>query len=508
MNVRIPSLAALAVLAAACADGGTPSSAPPIPASTLSQSQVTPVFVAGNISGPAAQVCNASPVNTTGGYWFGYKVEGAVDGGEGGVATMVSTDGRYLSWSAAANLLVQAVLVKGGTNQHIYGYGGTFSGDAELVSPLNAGGNVPTISHYIVCYTAQLGVSKTATTSFDREYTWGIGKTADASALTLTPNESHPVNYAVQLSAAWADHNHAVAGTITVVNPAPVAVEITAVTDQLSSGESPQPDCGVEMPYSLPAGGTLGCTYASGLANADPRTNTASAATATPGVQGGSGQAAVAFGAPTSQTDACVALSDTYAGAGLPAQVCYTDLTGGTRTWSYARVVGPFGVGTYTVANTASFATPRDVQGSATADVVVTVPATGCTLTQGYWKNHADPNSRRYDPTWNYLPQSSATVFASSGQSWLTVFRTAPAGNGYYTLAHQYMAARLNGLAGAGTTPAVDAALAGAAVFFSGRNPATKLTSAEKASAQTWAGLLAQYNEGSVGPGHCSEPTN
>ena len=256
----------------------------------------------------------------------------------------------------------------------------------------------------------------------------------------------------------------------------------------------------------MPPGGTLTCTYASTLPDAAARTNTASAATSTPGVHGGSGEAAVAFGAPTSHTDPCVALADTYAGAGLPAQVCYADLTGGARTWTYVRLVGPFGVGTHTVGNVASFTTPRDIQSSATANVVVTVPATGCTLTQGYWKNHADPNGRRYDPTWNYLSAGSATLFASSGQSWLAVFRTPPAGNAYYTLAHQYMAARLNRLAGAGSTPAVDAAMGSAAAFFSGRNPAVKLTSAEKGSATTWAGVLASYNEGTTGPGHCSEP--
>lgn len=506
MNARIPSLAALAVLAAACADGGTPAAPPSPVGSAPSLAQVTPLFVGGNISGNADQVCNAAPVNNTGGHWFGYKVEGAVAGGEGGIGTTVSADGRYLSWTAGPQHLVQSVVVKGGTGQHIYGYGGAFSGDAGLVSPLNSGGNVPTISHYIVCYTVRLAVGKTAVTSYDREYTWGIAKTADPTALTLTPNESHPITYAVQLTAAWADRNHAVAGTITVANPAPVAVTLTGVADQLSSGETPAPDCGVEMPYSLPPGGTLTCTYSTPLADAAARTNTASAATSTPGVQGGSGQAAVAFGAPTNHIDACVALSDTYSGAGLPAQVCYADLTNGTRTWSYSRVVGPFGVGTYTVGNTASFATPRGVQGSATASVVVTVPATGCTLTQGYWKNHADPASRRYDPTWNYLSQGSATLFASSGQSWLTVFRTAPAGNAYYTLAHQYMAARLNHLAGAGSTPAVDAAMASSWAFFSGRNPAVKLTSAEKSNATTWAGVLAQYNEGATGPGHCSEP--
>ena len=77
-------------------------------------------------------------------------------------------------------------------------------------------------------------------------------------------------------------------------------------------------------------------------------------------------------------------------------------------------------------------------------------------------------------------------------------------GNAYVNLAHQYMAARLNVLAGASTTPQVDAALAWATTFFSTYTPSSTLTKAVKNQALAYAALLDDYNNGVIGPGHCS----
>jgi hypothetical protein len=44
------------------------------------------------------------------------------------------------------------VLVKGGPAYSVYQYGTPVSSDGNLSSPENGGGNIPTISHYTVCY--------------------------------------------------------------------------------------------------------------------------------------------------------------------------------------------------------------------------------------------------------------------------------------------------------------------------------------------------------------------
>lgn len=115
-------------------------------------------------------------------------------------------------------------------------------------------------------------------------------------------------------------------------------------------------------------------------------------------------------------------------------------------------------------------------------------PSTGCTLTQGFWKNH--PADWPIDPN---------TAFFSSGQSWMEVLNTSPKGNPYYILAHQYIAAYLNVASGAGAPTAVQDAMSDAEDYFNG------ITSPNRATLIGWAELLDSYNNGLTGPGHCGD---
>ena len=53
------------------------------------------------------------------------------------------------------------------------------------------------------------------------------------------------------------------------------------------------------------------------------------------------------------------------------------------------------------------------------------------------------------------------------------------------------------------STPAVNTALAGATAFFAVYTPGSTLSDAVRAQAIAYAGTLADYNEGDIGPGHC-----
>ena len=136
----------------------------------------------------------------------------------------------------------------------------------------------------------------------------------------------------------------------------------------------------------------------------------------------------------------------------------------------------------------------------------------GCTLTQGYWKTHSTygPASKP-DATWNLLPGGAGpnTVFFLSGASWYQVFWTAPAGNAYYNLADQYMAARLNILDGASAPASVSSAITTATGLFGTYTPAQigALSGSNALRKQfiALAGTLGSYNEGLIGPGHCDE---
>jgi hypothetical protein len=396
-------------------------------------------------------------------------------------------------------------------------YSRTFTCDADEGKNDNTATIVETgqndsASVLVTCY--ELGVTKTAGTSFDRDWTWTIDKSADQTNLLLSQGQLFTVNYEVEVSATSADSNHAVSGTISVNNPAPIAATLNAVSDVISGGIAATVDCGVTFPYTLAAGATLNCTYSANLPDGTNRTNTATATLQnTPsGTTDFSGSAAVSFGAPTNETDECIDVNDTN--VGFLGTVCAADAP---KTFSYnltfgmhpdADVVLECGDNTHT--NVADFETNDNGEtGSDSWTVNASVAcATGCTLTPGYWKTHSLHGPAPYDDAWLAIgPAGADTTFFLSGQTYYQVLWTAPAGNVYYILAHAYIAAKLNILNGASSTAAVDAAITAAESFFASKTPAqaAALKGAARAAAISNATTLDNYNNGLTGPGHCSE---
>ncbi len=179
------------------------------------------------------------------------------------------------------------------------------------------------------------------------------------------------------------------------------------------------------------------------------------------------------------ETDECIDVEDTL--GGVLGTVCADDPPA-DFTFEYSYDVGPAECGETDVPNTASFETNDNAEtGSDNWNVHIIVDCDqGCTLTQGYWKTHSEFGPAPEDETWLLLPdvdgdtilEGPNETFFLSGKTWYEVFWTKPAGNAYYTLAKQYMAAVLNVLNGASTTPAVDTALASAKTLFETYTPA------------------------------------
>jgi hypothetical protein len=68
------------------------------------------------------------------------------------------------------------------------------------------------------------------------------------------------------------------------------------------------------------------------------------------------------------------------------------------------------------------------------------------------------------------------------------------------------MAAKLNILKGASAPSIVLSAIDWAEKeFFPGKTPSMSLSKTEANQARYYASILASYNEGLIGPGHCSE---
>lgn len=121
----------------------------------------------------------------------------------------------------------------------------------------------------------------------------------------------------------------------------------------------------------------------------------------------------------------------------------------------------------------------------------------GCALTQGFWKNHESDWPAGNDPN---------AEFYLSGQTWLQVLDTSPSvSQGYYQLAHQYIAAVLNQANGASVPSGVQDILTLAADFFATSAQSACPTAGSCGTQKTWAGILDDYNNGNYpgGPPHC-----
>jgi hypothetical protein len=366
-------------------------------------------------------------------------------------------------------------------------------------------------------YCHELDPYKDATPWFTRTYHWDIDKWANHSELTLSTDQIFTVHYTIDIpEPTYTDSDFAVSGDITIYNPAPIPATLLGVVDWVN-GTPAEVDCGVDFPYELPAGGTLVCSYyADGLTGLE----TTNVATVTqqnyayhyedPPVPIGATvhtpDADFEFVTPTEEIDECVTVDDTNHPDGLPAEVCVPD-----TPWhfEYDFDIGPYEVcGEYEYSNTASFVTNDTGSGAEDTDtwtIVIHVPCPGCTLTQGYWKTHSINGPAPYDDTWG---GREGDTFFLSGQTWYQVFWTAPkGGDAYYTLAHQYIAAILNQANGASVPLLVSTTLADATDFFAVKYPGLKGKTGgmDRAQALLMSSILSAYNEGLIGPGHCSE---
>jgi len=127
----------------------------------------------------------------------------------------------------------------------------------------------------------------------------------------------------------------------------------------------------------------------------------------------------------------------------------------------------------------------------------------GCTLTQGYWKNH--PNAWPVDSL-----QIGGETYSKDEA--LVLLKTSVSGDGSLILAHQMIAAMLNVFSGASADMDTVEVLVDAENWMlankdaDGRLPyGIDSGTAAHEEAAALADALASFNEGGVGPGHCDD---
>jgi hypothetical protein len=403
------------------------------------------------------------------------------------------------------------------SGSHTYSTPGSYIIKARVYhqNPNGNDGQADAIDTIAICIVSPLVITKTADTTFIRAWTWGIDKSADQTALTLSDGQLFSVNYSVTTSAVSLDSAWAVGGNISITNPiGNPTLTVNSVTDILSDATVAVVNC---PSTTIASGATLVCTYSAALSDASSRTNTASVDTDIDVLDASSAAVPVTFGSPTTENDECVTVDDTNEAGPQNEVVCSGDAP---EVFNYSVTFGknttaqvPLLCGANSYTNTASFTTnDSSTIGSDGATITADVACIpGCTLTQGYWKTHnaTFKGGAPVDDNWTSVGASAEGTIFSSSINWFNVFWTAPqGGNVWYQLAHQYMAAVLNINNGAGAPSSVSTALPLAQTWLVNNSPTAKLKAKDAANAAGWASLFGSYNEGLIGPGHCSEDSN
>jgi hypothetical protein len=364
---------------------------------------VTPTFLANAIND-----MNSLRAVCLGGEGMVYKLDtpGGPEGDPIAGRVNVTLRGELLDWEPVSGVTVHWVRMKGGEGENVYAYNpppATF--DNGLVTPTNPNNNTAFgLSHYSICFSGEpvqqraiIAVEKTANTRWHRDWVWTIEKSADPTELRLLVGQSGSIDYDVVVKGASASGGYTVYGTITVSNAGTAPAAITSVTDDLQEGAAVT--CSVSLPHVLAAGGSFGCDYEVEVSDGSAGTNTATVTVDPIGgvpVQGDLSSEPVNYSftvLPTTETDRCVSLTDSYVGHSLPASVCgAANGADFEENYEYTREVGPYTAAscntTTDLLNTASVTVLNDlddVLDSDDATVRVLVTCGGCT--PGYWSN-------------------------------------------------------------------------------------------------------------------------
>lgn len=248
--------------------------------------------------------------------------------------TAVDVEGGTLSWKLVDSVLDQydmaVVVMKGGPNAEVYHYDSSGSGlddsDTGITTPINDNGAAPDrpygISHVDFCLDPKsdtgvdrLVVTKTASTSWEKVYTWSVDKSVDKSHLEMKTGATGSVQWKVDVTQTGSvARNAVVSGTITVQNPNGTDVSGVSVSDALPGAVvdcDSATDGAQSTGLTVPAEDSIECSYSAGVTTADGGTNTATATGTLNDVDvSDSGTADYAFGAPTVEINKTVHAED------------------------------------------------------------------------------------------------------------------------------------------------------------------------------------------------------
>ena len=156
--------------------------------------------------------------------------------------------------------------------------------------------------------------------------------------------------------------------------------------------------------------------------------------------------------------------------------------------------------------NNATATLPRSVysEGRECSTAPCPPPSSGCTYTQGYWKNHGPVGcvSGNNNNVWPVTGLTLGTVSYTDLQLCL-IFQKEVGGNGLLALAHQLIAAKLNIAKGASSASIASTIAAADALIGSLTVPPIGSGKLHPSSTSALVDALSKYNQGVTGPGKC-----
>jgi hypothetical protein len=364
-------------------------------------SHVTPTSISGNptcidLAGPNSIELKID-VN---GVPNGFYTDGVLE------ITISNSDGTYFDW--ASNILIDDVVVKGGPNANHYHYPNGEDEDDGLHAPINTNtGNPYGLSHASFCYTPRLDISKTADTELTRTHEWDIEKYifddltqswVKTISLDILSGASQDVDYEVIVTkTGTTDSGWKVTGSITMNNPWGTDATVTDIDDVISQAGEMDVTADVVCPsMTVPAGGSLVCTYshAGYLANGGDWLNTVTVVST--GIEGGQATALVDFSnATVTDVDDEVNIYDTLEGV----ETFLGKLTD-SYTFEYSQTYFcDADEGSHT--NIADIReTGQDDEATVTIDCI---PVAFEACTPGFWRNHTDLWAAPYTPAYLFF---------------------------------------------------------------------------------------------------------
>ena len=273
------------------------------------------------------------------GYSNGYKDDSKEDGSNDGIEWDYSDDGKLIDWTST--FPIGAVIIKAGSDFNLvfeYDETGGATSDTGLYAPEDK-----TISHTIFCWNDALEVSKTAETSYDRDWDWTIHKTrtsTDPDPLVLNPGDKGKIHYQVELDGDRDRREHRRHGHHHDHEPELVCRREPGERQRHRQDRRRRHGRHCRLRGDVPArpcGWRYARVHIHGIAAKRGRWHNSARVKTDGKVPSNTGHADVDFGDPVNVFDRCVNVNDSVAGP--LGEVCADTED---KTFNYSVEVGPF----------------------------------------------------------------------------------------------------------------------------------------------------------------------